>query len=234
MGDINKHIRVNDILLGPLERPALKWLAASLPAWITPDICTAIGVLGAVVIAGSYILSTVDRNFLWLASLGFAINWFGDSLDGTLARYRQIERPVFGFFLDHTTDAVNEVMICVGLGLTPYVNFDVACLMMTAYLLMSLLVFVRTAAVGEFKISYGRLGPTEVRVLAILLNTVMYFGGVRNYSIAAGPYGALVLSPYDLAVGFVGLLLLGFFFTTAIQEGRRLSSAEAKLRARPG
>lgn len=221
MADIEKHQRVNDILLGPLERPALKWLAARMPSWITPDICTAIGVAGALLIAVSYALSAIDRNFLWLASLGFVINWFGDSLDGTLARYRHIERPVFGFFIDHTVDAVSETIIFLGLGLTPYVNFDIACLTLIAYLLLSLLAFLRTCVAGEFKISYGKLGPTEVRVLAIILNTWMYFGGLKTIQFSL--FGKVTLSPYDLFVTFIGLLLLFFFIVTATQETIRLA-----------
>jgi archaetidylinositol phosphate synthase len=218
MSDITKHQRVNDILLGPLERPVLRWLAEHMPAWITPDICTAIGMFGAFWIMVSYALSAVDKNFLWLASFGFIINWFGDSLDGTLARYRHIERPQFGFFLDHTTDAFNEVMIFLGLGLTPYVRFDVACLVLVAYLLLSVLVYVRTCVMGEFKISYGKLGPTEFRVIAMLLNAGMYFGGIRTISVTLPIFGSIVFSPYDLAVTFFTLLLLYFFFTTGVKE----------------
>ena len=122
MGDIKPHQRVNDILLGPLERPALQWLAAHMPAWINPDILTGIGILGAVLIFFSYWLSNALPGFLWVASLGFVINWFGDSLDGTLARYRQSERPKYGFLVDHTVDSFNEVLIALGLGLSPYVT----------------------------------------------------------------------------------------------------------------
>ncbi len=117
MSEISQHKRVNDILLGPLERPALHWLAAHMPAWITPDICTLIGLGGAVMTLAGYGLSNVHPGFLWLASLGFLINWFGDSLDGTLARHRHIERPRYGYFVDHTTDAAVQVMIFLGLGL---------------------------------------------------------------------------------------------------------------------
>jgi archaetidylinositol phosphate synthase len=222
MSDIANHRRVNDILLGPLERPTLKWLAAHMPAWVTPDILTMIGVLGSVGVAVSYVLSLYDRNFLWLASLGFIVNWFGDSLDGTLARHRRIERPVFGFFVDHVTDAFSSTVIFLGLGLAPYVSFSIACLALIAYLLLSVLVFVRTSVSGIFKISYGKLGPTEIRVLAILLNIGMYFGGVVTYSVMLGSTNQLVFSPYDLVVAAIALLLLIFFLVTAIQEIMRL------------
>lgn len=223
MSDITHHRRVNDILLGPLERPTLKWLAAHMPAWVTPDICTLIGVVGALGITLSYLLSIYDRTFLWFASLGFILNWFGDSLDGTLARYRRIERPVFGFFIDHTTDAFSATVIFLGLGLTPYVSFNIACLALIAYLLLCVLVFVRTSAVGEFKISYSMLGPTEIRVIAILLNTAMYFGGVRTFVLMLGPIGQISFTPYDLILAVVALLLLSFFLVTAIREILRLA-----------
>lgn len=218
MKNISKHERVNDILLGPLERPALRWLAERMPAWVTPDICTAIGILGAFWILVSYAFSMLNKNFLWLASLGFIINWFGDSLDGTLARHRHIERPQFGFFLDHTVDAFNEVLIFLGLGLTPYVRFDVACLVLIAYLLLSILVFLRTCVVGEFKLSYSKLGPTEFRVVAMLLNAWMYFGGLRTMSLTLPLFGLVVFSQYDLVVLFFMLVLLYFFFSTGAKE----------------
>jgi phosphatidylglycerophosphate synthase len=217
------HRRVNDILLGPLERPALRWLAAHMPVWITPDICTIIGLLGSLTVAVSYLLSFYDRNFLWLASFGFLVNWFGDSLDGTLARYRRIERPVYGFFVDHTMDAISATMIFLGLGMTPYVSFSIACLALIAYLLLSVLVFLRTSVVGEFKISYSMLGPTEIRVIAVLLNTMMYFGGVRPAFPAFGMLQQITFTPYDVLIAVIALLMLFFFLRTAVQEIIRLA-----------
>lgn len=223
MSDINHHRRVNDILLGPLERPTLKWLAAHMPAWVTPDICTMIGVLGALLTGISYALSVYNSSFLWLASLGFVINWFGDSLDGTLARYRKIERPIFGFFVDHTIDAFSVTIIILGLGLTPYVSFNIACLALIAYLLLSVLVFVRTSAIGEFKISYSKLGPTEIRVLIVLLNIIMYFGGERIFPLRIGMFHPVTFTPYDVIVAIVALLIIGFFIVTAIQDTIQLA-----------
>jgi len=223
MTQINNQRRVNDILLGPLERPTLKWLAARMPARVTPDTCTIIGVLGSLGVAASYLLTVYDRNFLWLASLGFVVNWLGDSLDGTLARYRHIERPIYGFFIDHTIDAFSVSVIVLALGLTPYVTLTVACLMLIAYLLLSVLVFVRTSAVGEFKISYSKLGPTEIRVFAILLNTAMYFGGVQTSLVEIEPLLQMYISPYDLFLAILALLLLCFFMVTAVKETLRLA-----------
>ena len=213
-----EHTRVNDILLGPLERPTLHWLAAHMPAWVTPDTCTTIGSLGAFLTLVSYGLSNLSPNFLWLASLGFLINWFGDSLDGTLARYRHIERPRYGYYIDHTIDVVCQVMIFLGLGLTPYVSFNIACLALIGYLLLSALVFLRTHVAGEFKISYGKLGPTESRAIAVLLNTAMFFFGMKTVAVFQAK-----ISIYDLFVTGLTLLLNWFFIKTAWQEARRLA-----------
>lgn len=217
MSDIKDHKRVNDILLGPLERPALQWLAAHLPDWATPDMMTVIGIIGALVITLGYGLSRFHPAFLWLATLGFIINWFGDSLDGTLARFRHIERPKYGFYIDHVTDCVTEIIIILGLGLSPYITFSVASMCCIAYIAMSVLVYVRMNVMGEFKISYSKLGPTEVRVIAIGITTAMFFGGIRAISLSMGLI-TLAINPYDLAVTVITLLLVYFFAETSLKQ----------------
>lgn len=213
MPQTKPHERVNDILLGPLERPALQWLAAHMPGWVTPDTLTVIGIIGAVMVFGGYWLSCIDRNFLWLANLGFVINWFGDSLDGTLARYRDIQRPAYGFFVDHTVDALSEVLVFLGLGLSPYVRFEVACLALIGYLLMSVLVYVRTYAEGVFKISYAKLGPTEMRAMAMVANTFIYFVGNPVLEL---PFGSV--SVYDLFGATIAAGLGAAFVVSAIRQ----------------
>ena len=221
MSEIKDHERVNDILLGPLERPALQWLAAHMPAWMTPDILTGIGTFGAVLIAVSYWLTNYSEWFLWLASLGFVINWFGDSLDGTLARYRKIERPKYGFFIDHTVDALNETIIFLGFGLSSYLSFEIACLALIGYLLMSVLVYVTTAVSGVFKISYGKLGPTEIRAIAILINIFIFFVGNPSINL---PTGRTTL--VDLAVLIVALALFFIFIGSSFLQARQLAKED--------
>lgn len=220
------HERVNDILLGPLERPALQWFAAHMPAWVTPDTLTLIGVVGSLVILIGYALTEVSAAFVWLASLGFFINWFGDSLDGTLARYRKIERPKYGFFVDHTVDAFSYLLVFGGLGLSIYVTFDAAILALVGYLLMSVLVYVDTFVSGRFKISFGRFGPTEIRALAVLLNVVFFVVGVPTITL---PYGTVPV--YDLAVLALAALLVLIFIVSTIRRARELSAVDLQTRA---
>ena len=218
MADVKPHERINEILLAPLERPALNWFVTRMPLWVNPDILTAIGILGAVLICGGYCLSNKYSEFLWLASLGFVVNWFGDSLDGNLARYRKIERPKYGFFVDHTVDSFNEVLIVLGLGLSPYVSFNIACLGLIGYLLMSILVYIRTYVNGVFQLSYGKLGPTEVRVILILLNTTMYFVGIPNVSL---PWGLNTI--YDLPILIIAVVLFILYTSGSIKDAIALA-----------
>ena len=219
--DIRKHKRVLNTLTGPIEKPVLIWLASRQPGWMKPDILTGIGVFGAVVTFFGYALSNYSPYFLWLATLGFVINWYGDSLDGTLARYRHIERPVYGFYIDHTTDAFSEVLLFLGLGLSPFLRFDIACLALIGYLLLSVLVYVRTCVKGEFVISYGRLGPTEVRLIAILANGLVFFIGNPSYQLSS-----YTISIYDV-IGIVVIFLLTVIsIGTTFRQARQLAALE--------
>jgi len=167
--------RWNEGLLRPYERPALAWLAARLPCWVSPNLLTGIGVAGALVTACAYAFSGSHPALLWLATLGFAINWFGDSLDGTVARLRRIERPRYGYYLDNAVDCFLVLPVAIGLGLSGYVRLDVCLLAAAIYSMISALTFLRANVTDIFQISYGGAGPTEMRAAAALLNTAIFF-----------------------------------------------------------
>jgi phosphatidylglycerophosphate synthase len=223
MDDVKSHKRVNDILLGPLERPALAWLAAHLPKWVTPDMLTGLGLLAGILIALSYWLTNYNNNFLWLASFGFFLNWFGDSLDGTVARYRKIEKPMYGFFIDHNIDAITSILVFWGLGLSPYVDYKIAMLGLSSYLLLAIFVYVLTYVTGVFRISSSKIGPTEIRAIAVLANTIIYFVGNPKIEF---PFGAYTL--YSLIVFGVAIMLFGLFIINVVQEARNLLQVEEK------
>lgn len=165
-------VRIQTSVLNALEKKVLVWLAERQPKWMTSDILTYLGTFGAVVIAAGYILSAWNINFLWLSSLGFIINWYGDSLDGTLARVRNTQRPIYGYYLDHTVDAINEVMIFVGIGLSGLMHLEIALLALVMYLLMTINVSINAHLKKEFKLTYAKMGPTEFRIIMILINTL--------------------------------------------------------------
>jgi phosphatidylglycerophosphate synthase len=158
-------------LLAGLERRVLLWLAQRVPRTIRSNHLTALGTLGAVGAGVAYALTNYDHKWLWVASLMLMVNWLGDSLDGTLARVRGTQRPKYGFYLDHVVDAFSTAVIGLGIGLSPYVYLGLALGIVVVYLALSINVYLESTVFGVFKISYGRLGPTEVRLILILLNT---------------------------------------------------------------
>jgi phosphatidylglycerophosphate synthase len=222
---IKKHRRVNDILLGPIERPAIQWLVERLPHWVTPDHLTFFGFAASILIGVSYYLTTFDKNYLWLANLGFFFNWFGDSLDGNLARFRKIERPRYGFFIDHTIDTVSEMAIFIGIGLSPYVDLTLALLALIGYLCMANLVYITTSVKGVFKISYGKLGPTEVRVIAMISNAVVFFLGNPQVVV---PLLNTTVSLYNLIILCIIFLLFFFFTYTVITQAIKFERKDRK------
>ena len=223
LNKIEDHRRINDILLGPLERPAIAWLVRHLPSWVTSDHLTLFGLMAAVLIGVSYWLTKFDPKYLWLANLGFLLNWFGDSLDGSLARYRKLERPKYGFFIDHTVDIVSEMSIFFGIGLSPYVDFEIALIALVGYLCMSNLVYITTSVKGEFKISYGSLGPTEARVIAMVANIIVFFIGNPMINL---PFGEFYL--YNIFLIAIICLLFFFFFYTTITQAIELDREDRK------
>ena len=229
MTSVEEHKRENKILLGFLERPALRWLAANMPLWVTPDILTWIGIGASVLIFVSYALTNVNPNYLWLANLGFVLNWFGDSLDGTLARYRRIERPRYGFLIDHWIDALSAVLIFLGLGLSPYVNLVVASLAVISYLLVSIMVYLITYVTGVFTITNAMIGPTEIRLLAIIINITIFFSGEVTFNL---PWIGET-SLYTLVAGALALIMfLYFMINTSIQARKLMLLDEKRLERR--
>ncbi|MCI1640473.1 MAG: CDP-alcohol phosphatidyltransferase family protein [Bacteroidales bacterium] len=181
MDNSEQSVRIQTSFLNGIEKRFLIYLAGKQPRWMTSDILTIIGFIGAVVIAAGYMLSNLDINYIWLSSLGFVINWYGDSLDGTLARTRNQQRPVYGFYIDHTVDAINEFIMFAGAGLSAFIDIRIALLLLIVYLLLTLNVSVNAHLKGEFKLTYAKLGPTEFRIIAIILNTLLiYIGVLRN------------------------------------------------------
>ncbi len=219
--DIKNHQRILNTFTSVQEKRLLRWIAQRLPSWISSDTLTIVGVSGALVIFVGYGLCNLNPAFLWLVNLGFVINWFGDSLDGTLARVRHTERPVYGFYVDHATDAFDEMFIFLGIGISPYVQFEIASLALVGYLILSVLVYVRTCVKGEFTISYGRLGPTEVRLIAITVNTLVFFFGNPTISISS-----ITLTFFDWGALAVATLLFIIAVTTTIRQSRILAEVD--------
>jgi len=210
-------------LLARPEKRLLRWIAARLPRWILPDDLTIVGVLAAFAICGAYQLLNEGVAWLWVASGLLVVHWLADSLDGMLARVRRIERPRYGFYLDHLVDAESTAAIGLGLGLSPYMLLSVGALVVVAYLMLSINVYLESYALGRFGIGYGLIGPTGLRLILIALNTALALHLGLDFSI-----GHLNLTVFDL----VGLGLAGAMI--ALLLGRVARNLRELARREPG
>ncbi len=165
--------REPSFLLAKPEKRLLRSIAGILPRWIVPDDLTAVGVISAFAICVAYQLSNHSPEWLWVASGLLVVHWLGDSLDGTLARVRGIERPTYGYYIDHVVDAASTAAIGIGLGLSPFMLLSVGTLVVVAYLVLSINVYLESYALGRFSIGYGLIGPTELRLVLIAINTAL-------------------------------------------------------------
>ncbi len=227
--------RLNASVLGPLERPALAWMARRMPARVLPDHLTVLGVVGAILTAAGFVLSRWSLQWLWVANVGLIVNWIGDSVDGTVARYRHIERPRYGFFVDHTSDLFSQTLIFLAIGLSPFVHFGVACLGLIAYLMGFIYTLIGAQVRANMRITYFGFGPTEIRALLLLGNLLgLAFGFIYlEPSIPAlaqfGPISTHDIVIVILAVaGTVAILFL------AIAEGRALAIEDPPPAPGPG
>jgi archaetidylinositol phosphate synthase len=180
--------RVNQSLTASLEKRTLQWMALRMPRWVSSDQLTVLG-LGAQIGAGvSYALSRYNRYALLVVILCVVLNWFGDSMDGTLARVRCQQRPRYGFYVDHMVDVFGAVAMMCGLGFSEFVHWQVAIAMLIAFLLLSSESYLATYTLSRFELSQGIFGPTEIRILLMIGNL------------------ALLRSPYSTVFGYRMLL----------------------------
>lgn len=215
--------RIQENMLARAERRVLNRLCAILPPWVTPDKLTFTGLVGALMVFAGYVASNSGAAWLWLSVAGYAVHWFGDSLDGSLARFRKIERPRYGYFLDHSCDGFATALVVVGLGLSPYVEMEAALVALVGYLLLSIHAFLSVRVLGELRLSYLNLGPTELRLILVALTLAMYF---------AGPGGAIIdqLTSFDLFVSGAGLVMVVVFVVQTFAKARRLAREEPPRR----
>ncbi len=160
-------------LLAEPERRLLRAIAQRIPRRWRPNHFTALGVLGATGVGVAYALARLHPSWLWVASALLVVQWFGDSLDGTLARVRGIERPRYGYYLDHMTDAYSTVVIGIGIALSHYVHLGLALGLVVLYLALSINVYLESEVFGRFRLGYSRVGPTEARILLMCLNALL-------------------------------------------------------------
>lgn len=212
-------VRVQESWVAKPEKRALLWLAARTPDWIGPDHLTALGLLAQIGAGAFYALSSRNRYALLGVIACLGLNWLGDSLDGTLARARQRLRPRYGFYVDHMVDTFGAVALMGGLALSGYMHPWIAIGLLVAFLMLSIQSYLATHALGEFRLSFWRFGPTELRILL----------AVGNLALLRSPVAHVFGRTYRLfdvggAIGLAGMLVMVVAFT--MQNTMRLYREE--------
>ncbi|MGI8772385.1 MAG: CDP-alcohol phosphatidyltransferase family protein [Acidobacteriaceae bacterium] len=166
--------RNQESLLAPLERRALQWLVRHMPAWVSSDLLTFLAIFAMLIAGVCFWSAKADRRFLFGIPFTLALNWFGDSLDGTLARYRNQQRPRYGFYVDHLCDCLSMIFVAAGMALSGLMSPQIAMGVVIAFLMVSVEAYLTAYTLGQFHISIGYFSPTELRV-ALAIGVVLIF-----------------------------------------------------------
>lgn len=226
--EIRQAERIQTSVINKLEHKALVWLAKRQPKWVTSDMLTGVGIVGAFIVGLGFVLTRYSIDWLWLSSAGLVINWYGDSLDGTLARVRNTQRPIYGYYVDHTIDCVNEALMFVGAGLSPLMHIDLALAAFILYLFMTINVSINAHLKSEFRLTYAKLGPTEFRMLIIIANTVLIAApSLTTFCIALGGDSFTLL---DLVAAAIIALLTVIYIATIVSDARKYAKIDPPKR----
>ena len=200
--------RLQHSITAPVEKKILLWMATRTPTSISPDHLTALGFSAQILAGAAYALAVRNKYFLLLATLFIAVNWLGDSLDGTLARFRNQQRPRYGFYVDHMADTFGAMFLMTGLALSGFLHWQVAVGMLVAFLILSTESYLATYTIGKFRMSYALFGPTEIRILLMTGNVALLRwprGHVFGYSFPLFDIGGVI--------GIAGMLLMAVIAT---------------------
>jgi phosphatidylglycerophosphate synthase len=214
------HVRINTGVLAAAEKRTLIWMANRLPRWVNSDHLTLLALVAMAGTGGAFWLASVWPPALVLVVIALAINWFGDSLDGTLARVRRHERPRYGFYVDHVLDIAGTSLLFGGLALSGFMSPLIALTLLATYLLVAAEVFLATAINGTFRMSFLNMGPTELRIVLSIGALALFTHPVVT------PFGLGPFRLFDIggAIAIIGLLIA--FVSAAVQTTRALYQAE--------
>ena len=211
--------RVHGAITARIEKRLLVWMAERMPTWINSDHLTALGAIAQFLAGVSYALARYSPRWLLATNAFIFLNWFGDSLDGTLARVRHRQRPRYGFYVDHVTDTFGAAFLMGGLALSGYLHWGVAIAMLVAFLMLSVEVYLTTYTLGQFKLSYAKFGPTEIRIALCVGNVALMYRPWVHF------FGHQVRL-FDVGGVIAAVAMLGIMLVSTIQHTRRLYREE--------
>jgi archaetidylinositol phosphate synthase len=212
-------VRVQEALTAPLERKVLAWLARRTPDWIGPDHMTALGFAAQFLAGLCYAAARWSLLGLLGAMVFIAINWLGDSLDGSLARFRNRLRPRYGFYVDHMADTFGAIFLMAGLGASGYLHWQVSAALLTAFLALSIQSYLSAYTLADFQLAHAFFGPTEIRILMMAGNVaLMFFPRVELFGCE--------FFLLDVGGTIATVAMFGMAIVASIQNTRRLYNEE--------
>jgi phosphatidylglycerophosphate synthase len=214
---------INTGITAKAEEKAKEWICPRIPSWVNSDMLTVFGFLSMFLIAGGFILGFFNRYYLSFVIIGLVFHWFGDSFDGSLARYRKKTRPNYGYYIDHVVDAVAIMIFGLGLGFSGFVKIELALAFVIMYMILMIHVELVTYVQNEFKYSFGLIGPTEIRIIGIMLTIVMFFMPTRYYEILG-----YTLTQYDLFASLAVVIMFGIIVYSILSKGIELDRIDRK------
>jgi phosphatidylglycerophosphate synthase len=215
------HVREHRSILAAAEKRLLISIAERMPHFINSDHLTSLALAAMAVAGAAFAAARWDHRALWLVVVALGLNWFGDSLDGTLARVRRAERPRYGYYVDHAVDLAGAALLFAGLACSPFMTPFVALALLVAYLLVAGEVFLATAVRGVFRMSVGGIGPTELRI-------ILAVGALALLRDPHVSFGSLTVRLFDFAGVLAALGLIGAFVLSVVRNATALAVAEPR------
>ncbi len=213
----DEHEAINTSLTASIEEKAKTVVLPHLPPWVNPDMLTALGVVGMGLAVWGYLGAATNRNYLFLVILGLFIHWFGDSFDGTLARFRKKTRPNYGYYIDHVVDAIAVIILGIGLNYSIFVKTDIVGLIVALYLILETHVLIVKTVDNTFKYSIGLVGPTEARIILCFVTLYMYLSPIKTLHILN-----MAITQYDLVLALLALVMIIVVTVSIYTKAREL------------
>lgn len=214
---------INTAITGKAEEKAKEWICPRIPNWVSPDMLTVLGYIGMVITGLGFVFGFFNRWYILLIPFGLLVNWFGDSFDGSIARYRKKGRPKYGYYIDKIVDSVAVITLALGIGLSGFFKIEIALLFASLYLALMFHVDLVTHVQGQNRNAFGLIGPTEIRIIGALFSIYMFFSKIYYLD-----FHGYILTQYDIGLFAMSVLMAGVLFVSIIKKGIELHKIDTK------
>ena len=214
---------INTAITGKAEEKAKEWICPRIPQWINSDHLTVLGYIGMIITALGFVFGFMNRWYILLIPFGLLVNWFGDSFDGSIARYRKKTRPKYGYYIDKIVDAIAVITLTLGIGLSGFFKIEIALLFACIYLALMSHVDLVTHVQGENRNAFGLFGPTEIRIVGVIFSIYMFFSKIHYFDIYK-----YTVTQYDVVLFAVTVIMACVLLVSIIKKGLELHKIDIK------